>query len=236
MVTARSAAMAFNRLADRDLDRANPRTQKRELVTGKVPVVEAWALFGLSAAAFVLSAGQLNRTCLLLAPVALAIVCAYSLTKRFTVLSHFILGLCLAIAPVGAWLALSAPLTAMPLCLALAVLFWVAGFDILYACQDRAFDQAAGLRSIPARFGIGAALRVSSAAHVLAWLCLLAVGVLGGLGIWYFLGVILVGAVLIYEHCIISPSDLSRLNLAFFTLNGVIGVVYFGFTLVDFWR
>ena len=236
MVTARTAAMAFNRLADRDLDRANPRTQKRELVTGRVRVGEAWALFGLSAAAFVLSAGQLNRTCLLLAPVALAIVCAYSLTKRFTVLSHFILGLCLAIAPVGAWLALSAPLTAMPLCLALAVLFWVAGFDILYACQDRAFDQAAGLRSIPARFGIGAALRVSSAAHVLAWLCLLAVGVLGGLGIWYFLGVILVGAVLIYEHCIISPSDLSRLNLAFFTLNGVIGVVYFGFTLVDFWR
>ena len=234
MVTARTAAMSFNRLIDRDLDQANPRTQRRELVTGKVRVGEAWLLFAAAAAAFVLSAGQLNRTCLLLSPVALGVICIYSLTKRWTLFSHFILGLCLAIAPVGAWLALSAPLRPAPFWLAAAVLLWVAGFDILYACQDREFDRTVGLHSIPARLGLKAALTLSAVAHALALLCLLVVGRLVGLGGWYFAGVILVGLVLIYEHSIVRPSDLSRLNVAFFTLNGLVGLLYFSFTLLDY--
>jgi 4-hydroxybenzoate polyprenyltransferase len=235
MVTARTAAMTFNRLADRGFDAVNPRTLGRELVQGRVGTAEAWVLFTLAAAAFIASAGRLNRVCLLLSPVALAIVCGYSYTKRFTSLSHLVLGLSLAIAPVGVWLALAAPFELTPLALAAGVLAWVAGFDILYACQDLAFDQRMGLHSIPVRWGLRSALRLSSLAHAVCLAALAAVGAFAGLDGWYFAGVVLIGTILVYEHWIVRPDDLSRLDLAFFNLNGAVGLLYLVFTWIDLW-
>jgi len=230
MVGARSAAMGFNRLADHALDASNPRTAARELPRGVLTRAQVWAFVLLAVAAFVFAASQLNPLCLLLAPVALLIVLGYSYTKRFTALAHLVLGLALGIAPVGAWLAVRGAFAVEPLVLGLAVTCWVAGFDIIYACQDVDFDRQAGLRSIPARLGVARALGVARGLHLvtvafLAWLY-----VLTPLHAFYLGGVALVAGLLAYEHTLVRASDLSRVNAAFFTVNGWIGVCYFATT------
>jgi 4-hydroxybenzoate polyprenyltransferase len=238
MVSARSAAMGFNRLVDRKFDALNPRTQAWELPTGKVKVWEASLLTTTASLLFVFAAYQLSWICLLLAPVALAIVFFYSLTKRFTWASHLFLGLGLAIAPIGAWLAVVGPAItlaelAVPLLLGLAVLFWLAGFDIIYSLQDRDFDRQQGLYSIPVRFGAAAALRLSSFFHVVTIGFLALVGIVAGLGIIYWIGFGAVATVLFWEHRIVAPNDLSRINRAFFDFNAYMSIVYFVATLAD---
>jgi 4-hydroxybenzoate polyprenyltransferase len=226
MVGARSAAMGFNRLADHAIDARNPRTAARELPQGVLGRTEVWAFVGLSAAVFVLAAAMLNVYCLLLSPLALAIVLGYSYTKRFTPLSHLFLGMGLAIAPMGAWLALRGSFSPVPVVLGLAVLFWVAGFDTIYSCQDVAFDRSSGLHSLPARLGVAGALRVARGLHVLAVGLLAAVYVLTPLHPVYLLGVAVVAALLVYEHTLVSADDLSRVNAAFFAVNGWISLGY----------
>jgi 4-hydroxybenzoate polyprenyltransferase len=231
MVGARSAAMGFNRLADHAIDARNPRTAGRELPRGLLSRAEVWAFVIVSAAALVLAAGMLNRLCLWLSPVALAIVFVYSYTKRFTSLSHLVLGLALAVAPVGAWLAVRGSFDAVPILLGLAVLFWVAGFDTIYACQDVDFDRQEGLRSLPARLGVRNALRVARVFHGLAVALLLSLYWLAALHPLYLAGVAGVAALLLYEHSLVRHDDLSRVDMAFFTLNGWISIGYFAVTL-----
>jgi 4-hydroxybenzoate polyprenyltransferase len=231
MVGARSAAMGFNRLADHAIDARNPRTAGRELPRGVLRRGEVWAFVLLSAAVLVFAAAMLNPLCLLLSPVALAIVFGYSYTKRFTALSHLFLGLALGIAPVGAWLAIRGELAAAPAVLGLAVLAWVAGFDTIYACQDVAFDRASGLHSLPARLGVARALAVARALHVLAVLFLAAVYRLAPLHPVYLAGVAGVAALLVYEHSLVRADDLSRVDAAFFAVNGWISVGYLAATL-----
>jgi 4-hydroxybenzoate polyprenyltransferase len=231
MVGARSAAMGFNRLADQELDARNPRTAGRELPAGLLTRREVWAFVALSAATLVSAAAMLNPLCLALSPVALAIVFGYSYTKRFTALSHAFLGLALAIAPVGAWLAVRGAFAWPPLVLGLAVLFWVAGFDTIYACQDAAHDRAFGLRSLPARWGIRCALVAARAFHVFAVVLLAFLYALVSLHPLYLLGVTGVAGLLAYEHSLVRHDDLSRVNAAFFTVNGWISFAYFVFTV-----
>jgi len=231
MVGARSAAMGFNRLADHAIDGRNPRTAGRELPRGVLSRAEVWAFVMASAAALVLAAAMLNPLCLVLSPVALAIVFAYSYTKRFTSLSHLVLGLCLAIAPIGAWLAIRGAFAWPPVLLGLAVLFWVAGFDTIYACQDVDFDRREGLRSLPAWLGVQGALRLARVFHVLAVALLLAVYGVASLHPLYIAGVAGVAALLVYEHSLVRHDDLSRVDVAFFTLNGWISVGYLAVTL-----
>jgi 4-hydroxybenzoate polyprenyltransferase len=220
MVGARSAAMVFNRIVDLEFDRRNPRTRSRPLVTGTLGVPFAWGFLAASVALFVLSAAMLNRLALLLAAPALALVLSYSYAKRITWLTHLHLGAALGLAPIGAWIAVRGDLAAVPLVLGAAVMLWVAGFDILYACQDIGFDRQAGLRSFPARFGVKAALRASTLLHLAMVAVLLALPLLTDLSVLYLAGVVLVGALLVHEHRIVRPDDLSRINQAFFTING----------------
>jgi 4-hydroxybenzoate polyprenyltransferase len=220
MVGARSAAMVFNRIVDLEYDRRNPRTVSRPLVTGALGVGFAWGFLAMSVALFVLSAAMLNRLALLLAAPALAIVLSYSYAKRITWLTHLHLGASLGLAPIGAWVAVRGDLAAAPLALGAAVMLWAAGFDLLYACQDTAFDRRAGLRSFPARFGVRAALRASSALHLAMVALLLALPLWADLSAIYLAGVVLVGALLVHEHRIVRPDDLSRIDQAFFTING----------------
>jgi 4-hydroxybenzoate polyprenyltransferase len=231
MVGARSAAMGFNRLADQELDARNPRTAGRELPAGLLTRGEVWAFVAVSAAALVVAAAMLNPLCLALSPVALAIVFGYSYTKRFTAFSHGFLGLALAIAPVGAWLAIRGTLARPPIVLGLAVLLWVAGFDTIYACQDAEHDRAAGLRSLPARWGIRRALLAARVFHVGAVVLLAGLFALVPLHPIYLVGVAAVAVMLAYEHSLVRHDDLSRVNAAFFTVNGWISVGYFAFTL-----
>jgi 4-hydroxybenzoate polyprenyltransferase len=235
MVGARSAAMGFNRLADHAIDARNPRTAARELPSGAMSRGEVWLFVTASAAALVLAAWRLNPLCLALSPVALLVVLGYSYTKRFTALSHVVLGLALAIAPVGAWIAVRGRFDVPPVLLGLAVLLWVAGFDIIYACQDVDFDRGAGLHSIPARLGIGGALRLSRALHVAAVAVLASLAVVVPLHPVYLAGVVLVAVMLAYEHSLVREGDLSRVDAAFFTVNGWIGVLYLGFVLAARW-
>jgi 4-hydroxybenzoate polyprenyltransferase len=232
MVGARSAAMGFNRLADQSLDAANPRTAGRELPRGALSRAEVWAFVIASAALLITAAWQLNRLCLYLSPVALLLVFGYSYTKRFTSFSHVFLGLALAIAPVGAWLAIRGGFAWPPIVLAAAVLFWVAGFDIIYACQDVEFDRRQGLRSIPARLGVRGALRAARVLHVATIGALLGLPWLTSLHPLYFAGIALVALLLAYEHSLVRHDDLSRVNAAFFTVNGWVGVLYLVTTLV----
>jgi len=232
---ARSAAMAFNRLADLDQDRANPRTRSRALPAGLLTPRFVWVFLLLHVALFVAAAYLLNPLAFALAPVALAVVLGYSYMKRFTYLTHFVLGLALAIAPVGAWIAVRGALDARPIVLALAVLFWTAGFDIIYACQDYAFDVAHGVQSIPARFGIARALVVSAVLHALAWGVLLAFALLAPAGPAFAAGLAFVGVLLVYQHWIVRPNDLSRVNVAFFTVNGFVGIVLLSCFFIDLW-
>lgn len=227
MVGARSAAMAFNRIADRHFDAANPRTASRALPAGLLDLRFVWIFTVASSALFLLAASQLNRLTLILSPVALGSVLLYSYTKRFTALSHLFLGWCLAIAPSGAWIAIQGRLTAVPLLLSLAVMLWTAGFDILYACQDHDFDRRAGLHSIPQRFGIKGALWIARAIHALMFAALVAVFFAAALGWLGFIGVAATGALLIYQHSIVKPDDLSRLNAAFFNTNAFVSIILF---------
>ena len=233
MVSARSAAMAFNRLADASIDAANPRTQARALPAGVLTPGFVATFVVVSCAVFVLAASQLNRLALLLSPVALAILLAYSYTKRFTRWSHLVLGFALGIAPAAAWIAIRGSLDARILLLTAAVTFWVGGFDILYACQDYEFDCSAGLHSLPRYFGIPRALIIARTLHGLMLLLLIALVIVFSLGIPACLGVLSVAFLLAYEHSLVNAEDLSKLNAAFFTMNGVISVVFFVFVAAD---
>jgi len=238
MVGARSAAMGFNRLVDRKFDALNPRTRGWELPQGIVTVGGASALTATASFAFVFAAYQLNELCFVLSPIALAIIFFYSLTKRFTWASHLFLGLALALAPIGAWLAVTGTperfselLT--PVWLGLAVLFWLAGFDVIYALQDYDFDRSHGLHSIPVRFGMARSLKLSSLFHSFTFLFLALVGISGGLGAIYWSGLVAIGLILIWEHGLVKPDDLSRINRAFFDLNAYVSIGYFVATLSD---
>ncbi|HWO42832.1 MAG TPA: 4-hydroxybenzoate octaprenyltransferase [Candidatus Eisenbacteria bacterium] len=238
MVGARTAAMGFNRLADRKFDALNPRTRSWEIPQGRVKVAEAVVLTAAASLVFVYAAYQLNFLCFVLSPIALAIVFFYSFTKRFTWSSHLFLGLALSVAPIGAWLALSGPPAtlrelATPFFLGLAVLFWLAGFDIIYSLQDREFDRRQGLFSIPVRFGVAQALRLSAFFHFLTVTFLAAVGVAAKLGAIYWIGVLAAAAILFWEHRIVRPDDLSRVNKAFFDFNAYVSVGYFLTTVLD---
>ncbi|MBX7183862.1 MAG: putative 4-hydroxybenzoate polyprenyltransferase [Vicinamibacteria bacterium] len=226
MVSARSAAMGFNRWLDAEIDAKNPRTASRELPSGILSKPQVLAFVVASIAVFVGAAWRLNPLCFALSPVALVIVCGYSFTKRFTMLSHMVLGLSLAIAPVGAWLAVRGQFEVTPIPIGLAVLFWVGGFDILYSCQDVEFDHSLSLHSIPVRFGVPRALRLARAAHVLAIAFLLTVPLVEPLHWSYFAGMALVFGLFGYEHSLVTAEDLSRIDAAFFTVNGWIGVLY----------
>jgi 4-hydroxybenzoate polyprenyltransferase len=226
MVGARSAAMAFNRIADREYDARNPRTASRAIPAGQLSVSFVWAFTLASAALFFLASAMLNRLTLLLSPVALGSVLLYSYTKRFTSLSHVVLGWCLAIAPTGAWVAVRGQLDSpVPLLLSLVVLLWTAGFDVLYACQDTEFDRGAGLRSIPARVGVARALWVSRLLHAGAFAALAGLYFLTQLGAPAVAGVAATGALLVYQHSLVRADDLSRLNAAFFTTNAFVSVI-----------
>jgi 4-hydroxybenzoate polyprenyltransferase len=238
MVGARSAAMGFNRLADRSFDALNPRTKAWELPQGTVKVTEAVLLTAGMSLLFVFAAYELSWLCFLLSPLALAIVFFYSLTKRFTWASHLFLGLALAIAPIGAWLAVAGAAVnvgelATPLLLGFAVLFWLAGFDIIYSLQDREFDRKQGLHSIPVRFGVTGALRLSSCFHLVTIVFLALVGVTAALGFIYWIGFAAVAVVLIWEHRIVTAHDLSRINRAFFDYNAYVSLAYLLATLAD---
>jgi 4-hydroxybenzoate polyprenyltransferase len=233
MVGARSAAMAFNRLVDLPFDAQNPRTQGRALPRRLVTKGFVAAFVVAGSAALVFAASQLNRQALLLSPLALAVVLGYSFTKRFTWLSHVVLGVALGAAPVGAWVALRGDVAAAPLVLGLAVVLWVAGFDIIYSCQDVEFDRKVALHSIPERFGTAVALRVSAFFHLLM---LLILGILfwkEHLGTISYLGLVAVGLLIAYEHRLVRPGDLSRADTAFFTVNGWISVLLFMTTMID---
>jgi 4-hydroxybenzoate polyprenyltransferase len=233
MVAARSAAMAFNRLADAKLDADNPRTAMRALPAGSLSNRFVGGFVVVSVAVFVMGAAMLNRLTLELAPVALGVVLAYSYMKRVTRWSHLVLGLALGIAPTAAWIAVRGSLDWRIVVLTGAVLLWVGGFDVLYACQDFEHDRRVGLNSVPQAFGLVAAFWIARAMHLgmLAMLCWLVV--LFGLGKTAMVGIAMVAILLFYEHSIISPKDLRRMNAAFFTLNGVISVVFFGFVAAD---
>ena len=235
MVAARSAAMAFNRLADASIDAANPRTQSRALPAGTLTHGFVAMFVVVSCAIFVLAASRLNRLSLMLAPLALGVVLLYSYTKRFTRWSHLVLGFAMGIAPSAAWIAVRGSLDPRILLLTAAVMFWGAGFDVLYACQDYDFDRRRGLHSIPRYFGIAHALWISRAFHLAMLLLLAGVIVVFGLGKLAIAGVATVALLLLYEHSLVSQNNLSRLNAAFFTMNGVISVVFFFFVAGDLW-
>ena len=233
MVGARSAAMGFNRWADRDIDSENPRTKTRALPLGLVTPAQVLAFIIVSSGLLVLSAYMLNPLSFMLAPVALAIVFFYSYTKRFTFLSHAFLGLAISGAPMGAWIAVTGRFEFPALVLGVAVLFWLVGFDILYALQDLEFDRKAGLHSVPQRFGVRTSLLISRTAHLVTMLCLFWIYVLLPVGLVYLLGVLVAMGLIIYEHSLVKESDLSKLNIAFFNMNGYISVTIFIFTLLD---
>ena len=228
MVGARSTAMAFNRIADREFDARNPRTKMRALPAGNLSTGFVLAFTIISAGLFLFAAAMLNRLTLLLSPIALASIVFYSYTKRWTTLSHLVLGWCLAIAPTGAWVAVRGALDSpAPLLLSLLVMLWTAGFDVLYACQDYDFDRRQGLYSIPARFGIPRALWIARALHAGAFAAVVALYFVTNLGILAIVGVVAMGALLIYQHTLVRAGDLSRLNAAFFTTNAFVSVILF---------
>ena len=227
MVGARSAAMTFNRIADLRIDAANPRTRARALPAGRLSLGFAVGFTVVSCAVLMLAAYELNALAFRLAPVLIALLLGYSYTKRFTFLSHLVLGLCLGLSPVAASIALRGEVDRGILLLGVAVMFWVAGFDLIYACQDVDFDREEGLFSVPARFGIRAALWVSGVLHFAMLVLLVEVARLEGLGWLAFAGLALVTVLLAYEHGLVRPADLSRLNAAFFNINGYVSVLFF---------
>jgi len=228
MVGARSTAMAFNRIADREYDARNPRTSNRALPAGLLSVGFVWAFTLVSASLFLIAAAMLNRLTLWLAPVALASVVLYSFSKRWTLLSHLLLGWCLSIAPTGAWIAVRGALDSpVPLLLSLVVMLWTAGFDVLYACQDYDFDVKAGLHSIPKTFGIARALLIARGLHIGAFAALVALYWITHLGIFALIGVVATAALLFYQHRLVRSDDLSKLDAAFFTTNAFVSLILF---------
>lgn len=228
MVGARSTAMAFNRIADREYDARNPRTSNRALPAGLLSVRFVWAFTLVSASLFFIAAAMLNRLTLWLAPVALASIVLYSFSKRWTLLSHLLLGWCLSIAPTGAWIAVRGALDSpVPLLLSLVVMLWTAGFDVLYACQDYEFDLQAGLHSIPKQFGIARALLIARGLHIGAFAALVALYWITHLGIFALIGVVATAALLLYQHRLVRSDDLSKLNAAFFTTNAFVSLILF---------
>ena len=233
MVAARSAAMAFNRWADASIDAANPRTSTRALPAGQLSPAFVVTFVVVSSAIFIFAASQLNRLSLLLSPVALAVLLLYSYTKRVTRWSHLVLGFALGIAPSAAWIAVRGSLDPRILLLTAAVTFWVGGFDVLYACQDFDFDRQAGLHSIPRYVGIPAALWIARGFHLIMVGMLVGLVIVFGMGKLAVCGVLAVVLLLLYEHSLVRPNDLSKLNAAFFTMNGVISVLFFAFVAGD---
>ena len=232
MVGARSGAMGLNRIIDRKIDEANPRTANREIPSGKIKVRDAVIFTFISLAVFVFAVYNLNPLCLKLSPIAIAVLVLYSYTKRFTWMAHFVLGIAISAAPLGAWIAIRGTFDLEIMPLSIAVVFWLAGFDVLYALQDMEFDRNYGLHSIPQRFGIRKSLILSRAFHFITWSLLAVNGILFSLNIAYWIGIILIAGLLIYEHSLVKPHDLSRLNMAFFNMNGYISIAVFVFTLI----
>lgn len=233
MVLARSAAMAFNRYLDRHYDALNPRTAIREIPKGVITPGNALAFTIVCSILFVLCTWFINPLCFLLSPVALAVVLGYSYTKRFTPLCHLILGLGLSLAPMGAYLAVTGTFHFLPVLFSFAVLFWVSGFDIIYSLQDEEFDKVQQLYSVPAAVGKTRALHISELLHLLSAACVVAAGKFGSFGWLYWLGVLLFIAMLVYQHSIVKPTDLRRVNIAFMTANGIASVVFAGFVIAD---
>jgi 4-hydroxybenzoate polyprenyltransferase len=227
MVGARTCAMGFNRIADRRFDAMNPRTADRALPAGSVTLRESWLMVVLSGALFFIACFMLNRLALQMAPFALALTLLYSLTKRFTWLCHVVLGVALAFSPLGGWVAVSGSFEGYPWFLSLAVLFWVAGFDTIYACLDADFDREVGLFSMPAYFGRRRAFHLAVFFHVLAFVFFAATGYAAELNIYYFAGVVITGCALFYQHIVVNPTDLSRIRLSFFSMNGIISITLF---------
>jgi 4-hydroxybenzoate polyprenyltransferase len=233
MVGARSAAMAFNRIADARFDAANPRTARRAIPAGLLTVGQVGIFTLTSIALFELAAWKLNRLCFALSPLALAVILGYSYTKRFTALSHLALGIATGIAPVGAWIAVTGRLNAVPLLLGIVVMLWIGGFDIIYALQDVEFDRRIGLHSLPKAIGKARALVFSRLMHLTMLGLLVIIGHLAGMHAIYYVGLCVVAALIAYEHSIVSPDDLSRIDVAFFTTNGWISVSLFCFVVLD---
>jgi 4-hydroxybenzoate polyprenyltransferase len=233
MVFARSAAMAFNRYLDRRFDALNPRTAIREIPKGIITPKNALTFTIVNCLLFITTTWLINRVCFFLSPVALAVVLGYSYTKRFTPLCHLILGLGLSLAPIGAYLAVTGRFDWLPILFSLAVIFWVSGFDIIYALQDVEFDQSQKLYSIPAWLGKAKALRVSEFLHLLSAAAVVAAGKLGEFGWIYWLGILIFGGCLIYQHSIVKPNDLRKVNIAFMTTNGIASVVFAVFVITD---
>ena len=233
MILARSAAMAFNRWLDRSFDAKNPRTAIREIPAGIVSANSALAFTVIAALLFILTTYLINPLCFFLSPVALLVVLGYSYTKRFTPLCHLVLGIGLSLAPIGAYLAVTGAFAFLPILFSFAVIFWVSGFDIIYALQDEEFDKSQQLYSIPSWIGKSKALNVSVFLHMLSALCVVWAGLYGGFGWWYWTGLIIFMGMLIYQHSIVKPHDLSKVNLAFMTANGIASVVFSVFVITD---
>jgi 4-hydroxybenzoate polyprenyltransferase len=227
MFGARTAAMTFNRIVDRRFDAANPRTKKRAIPAGEVTLKESWLMVILSALFFFFACWMLNTAALILAPFALSLTFIYSLTKRFTWLCHVVLGLALAFSPLGGWVAAAGSLSGYPWVLSLGVLFWVAGFDCIYACLDADFDREAGLYSMPASFGRKKAFRLAVFFHALAFVLFTFTGIIQELNFVYFIGIILTGSALFYQHIVVNPKDLSKIQVSFFSMNGFIALTLF---------
>ncbi len=230
MVGARTAAMTFNRIVDHRFDAANPRTANRAIPAGAVSRAESWLMVTVSSALFFLACWLLNPMALRIAPFALSLTFVYSLTKRFTWLCHLVLGVALAISPLGGWVAVSGSLSGYPWVLSLGVLFWVTGFDCIYACLDAEFDRKAGLYSMPASLGQKNAFLLAVVFHVLAFIFFTLTGWLQGLNVVYYIGIALTGGALFYQHLVVNPKDLSRIQMSFFSMNGFIALTLFGVT------
>jgi 4-hydroxybenzoate polyprenyltransferase len=233
MVFARSAAMAFNRYLDAHFDALNPRTAIREIPAGIISRNSALRFVILNCVAFILTTACINKICVFLSPVALFVILFYSYTKRFTPLCHLVLGLGLSLAPIGAYLAVTGEFSLLPVLFSLTVLFWVSGFDIIYALQDVEFDRSQQLYSIPAYFGKKNGLRISELLHLLSIIAVVFAGLYGGFGISYWLGVAVFVSMLVYQHSIVKPEDLRKVNLAFMTANGIASVVFAIFVILD---
>lgn len=233
MVSARTFAMAANRVIDREIDARNPRTCGRELVTGAVPLSTAYAGSVVALAVFLTAAALLNWLCLALAPAALALFVAYPYAKRFTNYPHALLGLAQAVGPIGAWIAVTGHWSWSAVVLGLGVGTWIGGFDLIYACQDAEIDRVIGVKSTPARWGVRASLVASAVTHVVTFGLFVLFGVLEDFGIWWYVGLALTATAFIYEHSIVRPGDLTRVNRAFFTVNGFVGMALFAFAVAD---
>ncbi|MBX7226735.1 MAG: putative 4-hydroxybenzoate polyprenyltransferase [Chitinophagales bacterium] len=233
MVTARNAAMGFNRYIDRAIDAKNPRTVIRELPAGVISERQALLFVIANAVVFILFTFFINRICFYLSPIALLVILGYSYTKRFTALCHLILGVGLALAPIGAYLAVSGKFQLLPILFSCIVFTWVSGFDIIYALQDKNFDQTNNLHSIPSYFGEKKALLISTILHIISASITIYIGFYGGFGIYYFLGAAIFCVLLVYQHTLVKPNDLSKVNLAFFTTNGIASVIFAALFLID---